>query len=272
MTPLKVQGLEKHYPGFSLTDISFKLRPGVITGLIGRNGAGKTTTLRSILGLLHRDNGEICFWGDDLEHAKHRIGYVGGGIRFYPTKKLKIITDVTSSFYENWDADVYHRLMTQFSLDEQKTSKQLSDGMKVKYALVLALSHRAELLILDEPTSGLDPVSRDELLELFLELRDRGSTILFSTHITSDLEHCADDLLYIRQGHLLATGPLDEFTDSYRLVRLAAKPAETEGLIGIRKERECYTALIRTQDSAWSSSEQTDLESIMVHLEREAIT
>ena len=270
MTPLHVQGLEKHYPGFSLTDMSFDLRSGRITGLIGRNGAGKTTTLRSILGFLHRDAGEIRFWDEELDKAKHRIGYVGGGVRFYPTKKLKTITDVTRGFYVNWDADIYRRLMSQFSLDEMKTPKQLSEGMKVKYALVLALSHRAELLILDEPTSGLDPVSRDELLELFLELRDQGTTILFSTHITSDLEHCADDLLYIRQGKLLAADTLKEFAEAWRLVHFEDRPVDTQGLVGIRRERDGYTALIPANDAGRYPSEETDLETIMVHLEREA--
>ena len=270
MTPLHVQGLEKHYPGFSLTDMSFDLRPGKITGLIGRNGAGKTTTLRSILGLLHRDAGEIRFWGENLDQAKRRIGYVGGGVRFYPTKKLKTITDVTRSFYVNWNSDIYTRLMTQFSLDEQKTPKMLSEGMKVKYALVLALSHQAELLILDEPTSGLDPVSRDELLELFLELRDQGTTILFSTHITSDLEHCADDLLYIRNGTLLASDTLERFKGSWKLVRFAEHPTDLQGLHGLRREQSGYTALITAGESDLYPSEDTNLETIMVHLEREA--
>ena len=269
MTPLHVQGLEKHHPGFSLTDITFDLRPGMITGLIGRNGAGKTTALRSILELLCRDAGEILFWGENLNTAKQRIGYVGGGVRFYPTKKLKTISDVTSLFYVNWDPNVYRRLMAQFSLDEEKTPRMLSEGMKVKYALVLALSHHAELLILDEPTSGLDPVSRDELLELFLDLRDQGTTILFSTHITSDLEHCADDILYIRQGKLLASSSLDSFADSYRIINTDEKPVDTAGLIGIRKERNRYTALIHSRDAERYPSEKADLETIMVHLERE---
>ena len=269
MTPLSVQGLEKNYPGFSLGDVSFSLSPGRITGLIGRNGAGKTTVLRSVLGLLRRDGGDVLFWDQPLEQVKSRIGYVGGGVRYYPTKKLRTIAQVTSSFYVNWDQAVYQNLMRTFSLDEHKTPKMLSDGMKVKFALALALSHRAELLTLDEPTSGLDPVSRDELLELLLSLRDQGVTVLFSTHITSDLEHCADDLLYIQNGRLLAQDSLEGFADRYRLVQMEKKPADTTGLLGLRRERDRYTALVRTAGAEARGGVRTDLETIMVHLERE---
>lgn len=277
MTPLEVQHLEKHYPAFSLENVSFSLRPGKITGFIGRNGAGKTTTLKAILGLLHRDGGEILFWGQPFggheREIKQRIGYVSGGVRFYPGKHLSSITAVTRRFYENWDEDAYARCLRQFSLDETKTPAELSEGMKVKYALTLALSHRAELLILDEPTSGLDPVSRDALLEIFLRLQNEGVTVLFSTHITSDLSHCADDLIYIRQGRILAQGALPDFTSGYRLLRLDdAPPRDTTHLPGLRREKSGYTALVQTRDAASCSlpAEPADLETIMIHLEREA--
>ncbi|MBQ1251596.1 MAG: ABC transporter ATP-binding protein, partial [Firmicutes bacterium] len=171
MSILEVSGLRKEYPSFLLDDISFSLAEGKITGFIGRNGAGKSTTLKSLLGLVHPDGGEVRFCGmDTVEQEKafkEEIGVVLGGIDFYPKKKLKTITAVTKKFYVNWDEEAYRRYMALFALDEQKRVDQLSNGMRVKYLIVLALSHGARLLILDEPTSGLDPVSRDELVQLF---------------------------------------------------------------------------------------------------------
>ena len=275
MTPaLEVRDLVKTYPGFALDRVSFALAPGRITGFIGRNGAGKTTTLKCILGLLHREGGEIAFWGQSFgggeEELKQDIGYVPGGFRFYSGKSLKAITAVTRGCYRSWDQSTYESLLRRFSLEERKSPRELSEGMKVKYALTLALSHGAKLLILDEPTSGLDPVSRDELLELFLDLKDQGVTIFFSTHITSDLTACADDLIYIRGGSILAQEPRAEFQDRYRLVHLA-EAREDPGLLGLRREKAGCSALIAAEDAEkFPQAEKADLETIMIHLEREA--
>ena len=135
-----------------------------------------------------------------------------GGIDFYPKKKLKTITAVTKKFYVNWDEEAYLRYMALFALDEQKRVDQLSNGMRVKYLIALALSHHAKLLILDEPTSGLDPVSRDELVQLFKALvADGQRSVLFSTHITSDLEKCADAIVYIKEGAVYQAATMQEF-------------------------------------------------------------
>ena len=275
---LEVRDLRKVYPAFALENVSFALEPGKITGFIGRNGAGKTTTLKSILGLLHRDSGEIAFWGQPFagnENAvKQKIGYVSGGVGFYPGKKLRTITGVTRQFYARWDDGAYRDCLRRFDLDENKAPRELSEGMKVKYALTLALSHGAELLILDEPTSGLDPVSRDELLEIFLQLQDRGVTILFSTHITSDLTRCADNLIYIQNGRILAEQRLSDFVSGYRLARLSACPAgpeKREKLLGIRREKSGISALVAAEHAKdFPEAQAADLETIMIHLEREA--
>ena len=207
MDILDVRDLGKNYPAFKLDGVSFSLERGKITGFIGRNGAGKTTTLKSVLNFIHPDRGEVRFFNQLFSAAeleiKQRIGFVSGGVDYYSKKKIKSITAVTKTFYKNWDDAAYKSFIKMFSLDESKSPSQLSAGMKVKYALALALSHNAELLILDEPTSGLDPVSRDELLELFMELSSKGTTILFSTHITSDLEKCADNIIYIKNGKII---------------------------------------------------------------------
>ena len=211
----EIKNLRKTYPSFTLSDVSFDLYAGRITGFIGRNGAGKTTTIKSMLGLVRSDRGEVSYFGlpfaENEDEIKQRIGYSTGAVNYYPKKKIKDIVSVTKTFYSTWDEDAYRRYLSMFALDENKTPSELSEGMKVKFNLLLALSHKAEMLILDEPTSGLDPFSRDEILELFIQLKKRGVAILFSTHITSDLEKCADDILYIQNGKLIAACPKKTF-------------------------------------------------------------
>ena len=219
MALCSIRNLSKTYDSFLLSDVSFELNAGRITGFIGRNGAGKTTTIRSILGLVHPDRGEIFYFGLPFEEnereIKQRVGFSTGTVNYYPKKKIKNIAAVTKTFYQNWDENAYREYLELFSLDENKMPCELSEGMKVKFNLLLALSHRAEILILDEPTSGLDPFSREELLELFIELKNRGVAVLFSTHITSDIEKCADDIMYIRNGRIAADCSKEEFVKNY---------------------------------------------------------
>ena len=277
MKPLEVIGLNKAYPAFQLADVSFTLEEGKITGFIGRNGAGKSTTIKSLFRLVHPDDGEIRFFGLDYagheREIKQRVGYVSGAFAYYGKKKLRTITSVTKAFYPNWDDAAYKACLRRFALDENKTPEQLSAGMKVKYALALALSHGAELLILDEPTSGLDPVSREDLLELFLRLCDEGKTLFFSTHITSDLDKCADHIVYIQNGRIAADAALDDFVNAYRLVRVEPETCSGEQagkLIGLRRAKHGATALVRAEDaeSLALPYEKADLEQIMVHLEK----
>ena len=207
---------------------------------------------------------------------KQRIGYASGSVGYYRRKKLKDIAKVTRTFYRNWDDGLYRTYLSRFSLDENKTPDQLSEGMKVKFNLALALSHRAELLILDEPTSGLDPVSRDELLEIFNDLCAEGSAILFSTHITEDLDKCADNIAYIRSGRLAAFDSREGFEDSYRLVALTGDEsvAQFAHSLGISRGKKENTMLIRREDESLFVPEQVsvpDLGTVMVHLEKEDV-
>ena len=219
MTAAEVRNLNKEYPSFRLKDVSFSVRKGRITGFIGRNGAGKTTTVKSMLNLVHPDSGEIRFFGmpfaGNEAEIKRRIGYSTGTVSWYPRKKIKDIVRIVRAFYETWDDEAYHRYRILFALDENKTPRELSEGMKVKFNLLIALSHGAEILILDEPTSGLDPFSREELLEIFTGLKEEGTAVFFSTHITSDLEKCADDIIYISGGKIRAAMPKTEFAAEY---------------------------------------------------------
>ncbi len=273
--PLTVRGLCKNYPAFQLKNVSFELAEGKITGFIGRNGAGKTTTINSVLGFVKPDGGEVLFRGETMaeqeQEIRKRIGFVSAGMTYYTRKKLSAITAVTKPFYPEWDDAAYRRYTEAFGLSEDKTPAELSNGMKIKYALALALSHGAELLILDEPTSGLDPVSREELVEVFLRLKDEGKTVLFSTHITSDLEKCADRILFLQKGELKADDELDAFREGYRIAEAAGEiPAELKAAsLGVCRTREGYTVLVSAEDAERFESREATLEEIMVHLEKE---
>ena len=219
MTVVEVKHLCKNYPTFYLQDISFVVKEGEITGFIGRNGAGKTTTIKSMLNLVHPDGGEIIYFGktftDNEAQIKKMIGYSTGSITWYPRKKIKDVAEVIKRFYDSWDEDAYYKYLKTFNLDENKQTIELSEGMKVKCNLLFALSHKARVLILDEPTSGLDPFSREELLNLFKRLKEENVAILFSTHIVSDIEKCADNIIYISKGKMIASLPKEEFVDRF---------------------------------------------------------
>lgn len=280
MELLSVQNLNKSYENFKLKNVSFQLEKGYIMGFIGRNGAGKTTTLKIILNLVHADSGAVSVFGenflDDEFAIKQQIAFMLGGIHYYPKQKIKTITSVVKKFYSEWDDKVYERYLKRFELNPDKKVDELSDGMKVKYGLVLALSHNAQLLILDEPTSGLDPVSRDDLLELFQELIEDGErSILFSTHITSDLEKCADFITYIKDGEIIASTDKDDFLGSYKIVKGTGEQFTQEleqKLIGYKKNAFGFTGLIRTQDLQFCKDMETapsDIESVMIYFEKE---
>lgn len=279
MQAIKITGLCKQYEKFRLNNVSMSLDYGYIMGFIGRNGAGKTTTLKSMLNLVHADGGEVEICGKNFREnefeCKQKIGLVLGGVDYYPKSKLKSITKVTKRFFSEWDESEYERCIKRFELDEDKRVDQLSAGMRVKYSLALALSHNAQLLILDEPTSGLDPVSRDDLLELFQELIEDGKhSILFSTHITSDLEKCADFITYIKDGEILDSCEKDDFIGKYRLVKGTKDqltPAINNVLIGSREHKYGFEALIKSENASIAQGLEMsvpDLETIMVHIER----
>lgn len=219
MSIIEIKNLTKTYPSFKLDNASFNIEKGRITGFIGRNGAGKTTTIKSMLNLIHPDSGEIDYFGKPLStnetEIKKHIGYSTGTVNWYPRKKIKDIVAVVKNFYDTWDEEAYQKYKEIFSIDDEKAAFELSEGMKVKCNLLIALSHKSEILILDEPTSGLDPFSRDELLEIFKKLKSNGVAVFFSTHIISDLEKCADDIVYISKGKIIASLSKPEFIGQF---------------------------------------------------------
>ena len=279
---LTVRNLCKHYPAFELHDVSFSIRASSIMGLIGRNGAGKTTTIKSILHLVRPDGGSVEFLGqpvdDDAAALRREAGYVSGDLCYYPRKRLSQLTAVTRSFYSAWDSARYEALLRRFSLDDSKRVCELSAGMKVKYQLACALSHGAKLLILDEPTSGLDPVSRDDLLDLLRSLCEQdGVSILFSTHITSDLDACADDVTYLQNGTVAQSVSLAGFTAPWKKLtgpETALAPALRGALRGLRVHRGEFEALYPSDlpCPAGCREELANLQTVMVYLEREVET
>jgi ABC-2 type transport system ATP-binding protein len=248
---LEVRGLCKYYPGFSLRDVSFTLPRGYIMGLIGPNGSGKTTTLKLIQGLLRRDGGTIDAFGLDpamqSSQVRSRIGFVHDEPHFYRQLTLAQNAALVARFYRNWDDDGFRRHADAFELPLAKRFGELSHGNKTKFALALALSHRAELVVLDEPTSGLDPVFRRDLLDTLTELlQDERASILFSTHITSDLERIADYITLIQNGRIVFSAAKDEILERWALVKggldLLA-PLPPDYFRGIRRGAHGFEAL-----------------------------
>ena len=248
---LNVHGLVKRYPGFALSAISFRLPPGYVMGLIGPNGAGKTTTLKTILGLLRRDAGEILIAGLDPQidgaAARARIGFVHDEPRFHRYLTLKHIARLISRFYDDWDEPTFRRLADAFGLTLGKRFGALSRGTRMKFALSLALSHRASLIVLDEPTSGLDPVFRRELLDVLHEqMKDAQASVLFSTHITADLDRIADYVTLLQEGRVVFSETKDDILERWALVKggLDLLTGSTNGLFrGMRRGPHGFEAI-----------------------------
>ena len=275
MNALEVKGLTKVYLGFTLDKISFCVPQGHISGLIGRNGAGKSTTIKGILRLIAAE-GNVAVFGRDIckeeMSVKQMIGYVGGGFRYYPMNTLAAIRKAYAPFYPTWNQDKYEKFLTQFGLTERKRVKELSEGMKVKFALALALSHGAKLLIMDEPTSGLDPLSREEFCDIILQLvREEGVSVLFSTHITSDLMRIADDIVYISQGKILAACPLNELLNKYKLAHFSSlADATAANAIGVKSVKDGYEGLLSCDTQRLNGVILSDatIDNIIVHMEK----
>ncbi len=276
---LRLENVRKTYPSFTLKDVSFEVKPGQIMGFIGRNGAGKTTTLKCIMNLVHYEKGEITAFDTDMSknelENKQRIGFALSELNYYPNKTIRQLVNVTKRFYKKFDQKKFDEACRLFNLNQDKKLEELSSGMKVKYSVAIALSHHAELLILDEPTSGLDPVSRDEILDIFRQIvKNKDRAILFSTHITSDLDKCASDITYIHDGEIIYSGTKNDFVNSYLFIKdktfnkellneyIAYKEFDDriEGLISPDKKDLFIKNKIEPQEP--------DLEQIMVYIER----
>ena len=253
---LEVHSLNKSFDRFALKDVSFTLPRGAVMGFIGENGAGKTTTIKAVLGLINKDSGDISVLGGSIEDASIRakIGVVFDDLHLHKTLRIRQAAKIFPHLYEDWDADLFKEYLNRFNLDAEKKIKDLSRGMRMKLSIALALSHHPELLILDEPTSGLDPVVRDEVLEIFQDfMQDENHAILFSSHITSDIDKIADYLTFIHDGEILFSVTTDELLGEAGILKCSAEEAdaldaEREGLLRIRKNQFGCEVLIRNKE------------------------
>ena len=253
---MEVTELSKSFAQFHLHDISFTLPKGYIMGLIGPNGSGKTTTIQLILNMLARSSGEVKILGlDNLaqeQQAKAAVGVVFDSNYFSDDWSAAQVERSVSVFYPNWDGARFAQWLERFRIAPDKRVGELSKGMQMKLMLACAFSYDAKLLILDEPTSGLDPVSREELLQILAEyIEDGEHSVLFSTHITADLERTADYITYLRDGELVYTGGKDEFVDLFRLVKGSREELSQqvkEKALGVRTFPTGFEALVKTED------------------------
>jgi ABC-2 type transport system ATP-binding protein len=221
---LEVSGVSKYYSDFRLQDVSFSLPKGYIMGLIGPNGAGKTTIIKMIMNLVMKESGAIKIFDKDHQEfeveIKKRIGFVYDTPTHYEHLNLKQFKNAVAPFYENWDEPTFKDLVSRFNLPLNKKLKKFSKGMAMKSSIAIALSHNAEFIIMDEPTSSLDPVVRRELLDFLRELiQDENKSILFSSHITTDIEQVADFITYVHNGKVIFSKTKDDVFEQYAIVK-----------------------------------------------------
>ena len=280
---LEIRNLSKSFGGFALRNISFALPKGYIMGLIGPNGSGKTTTIQLILNMLRRDSGTIKVLGRDIlaqeQAIKASLGVVFDSSCFSDDWQAAQVEQAISPFYANWNKDTFAQLLRKFHIDPARRGRELSRGMQMKLMLACAFSYDAKLLILDEPTSGLDPVSRDELLSILAAyIEDGEHSVLFSTHITEDLERAADYITYLRYGELVFSGSKEEFVNGFRMAkggREELTPELRARAAGIRTFSTGFEALIRAQDAAAFSHldiEPASIDEIVVFTSKEGET
>ena len=278
---LEIKGLNKAYDGFALKDVSFSLPKGYIMGFVGENGSGKTTTIRSILNMANIDSGKISVFGldsvKDTIAIKEKIGVVFDSLYLAAHITAKQIEKQLKPFYKDWDSKEFAGRLKAFGLPDNKHVGDFSKGMKMKLMIAIALSHKADFMILDEPTSGLDPVARDELLDILAEyIEDENRSVLFSTHITSDVERIADYVTILHNGKVWFTGTKDELSEKYVILRGAEEDISSalrEKCIGFHGYRNGFDALLSTEYlhdvTEELETEKANIDEILVYVAKE---
>ena len=282
MNAIELSHVTKHFPGFTLQDLSLTVPSGTICGLVGENGAGKSTTIRLLMGALRPDSGTCTVLGADSASPeflslKEDIGVVLDEAYFPESLNALQVGGVMAKTYRRWDGKQYQNYLTRFGLPEKKPFKDFSRGMKMKLAIAVALSHSPRLLVLDEATAGLDPIVRDEVLEIFNEFtREEDHSILISSHILSDLEKLCDYIAFLHQGRLLFCEEKDRLTECCAVVRLPAREigALPENAVLARRRNGLAAELLVRRDALprGFTAGRTTLEEIVLLLSASAET
>lgn len=242
---LKLENASKNFDNFKLEDISFELQEGFIMGLIGTNGSGKTTLIKLIMNLLKLDSGEIYFMEENIKNNpkkfKENIGFVYDNLYFYENLKVKDFKSIVSSFYSEFDGEKMDSYLNKFDIPINSKIKELSKGQSIKLMLAKALSHNAKLLVLDEPTSGLDPLFRKEIIKILQEELENGDkSVIFSTHITQDLEQAADYITFINNGKMVFSKSTEYIKENYKLIKGTKEELDSLGVEFIGRKDEVY--------------------------------
>jgi ABC-2 type transport system ATP-binding protein len=235
---VEIKNLVKKYKGFSLGPINLELQSGYVYGIIGQNGAGKTTLLKTMMNLVRPTMGTIRVfnmkYADNEQRIKQQIGYVPEEPFLYQLMKPDWFGQFVAPFYPQWDTQEYRRLLDELQIDRSKNVKQMSRGTKVKLELALALAHHPSLLLLDEPTSGLDPLIRRQILDKLTDVvQDETRTVVFSTHITEDVERIADYILFVVEGSIALFSERESLRDDWQ--ELVIDAVDATGLPGVEK-------------------------------------
>ncbi|SBN61614.1 ABC-2 type transport system ATP-binding protein [Curtobacterium sp. 9128] len=276
-TAIAVRSLHRRQGTFALHDVDVTVPAGLVTGLVGPNGAGKTTLVKSILGLVGTDSGSVGLFGTGSPQdaaVRERIGVVLDQVSAAPEWKVGAVGRYAGLLYERWDDRRFRDLLDRYDVPAGNRVGGLSRGQTVKLSLAMALAHDPELLVLDEPSSGLDPVARRELADTIREfVLDPGHTVLFSTHITEELDDLADHLVVLAGGTVAYEGAVDELHERFAVVRGAGPFPEVArpSTIGVRHDASGrWEGLIRSDDTAWFGPDvvidQATTDDVVVHL------
>ena len=278
---LEIENMSKRFDRFLLDKINLKVPSGSIMGFVGENGAGKTTTIKAILNLIYPDEGSIRIWGNPSNNLskelRAQIGVVFEGNNLHENLTTDNINKIMMNIYPNWNQEAYFNYLNRFNLPCKKKIKEFSRGMKMKLSISIALSHNPKLLVLDEATSGLDPMVREEILDIFMDfIQDEGHTILFSTHIISDIEKIADYVTFIHDGKIVFSENKDELIYRHGIIhckRNDIDKIDSSYIVGIRENNYGAEVMIKDTDTFKRRyrefiPEKTTIEEIMLFISR----
>ena len=270
MNAIEIKNLQKNYPNFKLDIDDITIPIGIIMGLIGENGAGKTTLIKSILNIINIDSGDIKILGKDSNDfdIKEDIGVVLDNSFFPNLLNPKDINSIMKDIYKTWDESLFYKYLENFKINDKQQLKTMSKGMVKKVEIATALAHQPKILILDEPTSGLDPIVRNEVLDIFLDfMKDDDHTIILSTHITSDLEHVADNITFIDSGKIVLNKSRDEIMDNYGILKCdidSFAKIDKSDIVAYKKNKYDYEILIDNMDKCNKKYKDLILDNITI--------